>query len=168
MPGETLVAPHVEVVHARHKDAEVVAPLFDLYRQFYGAESDITAARAFLRHRLMRDESVVLVVRHATDIRTAIGFAQLYHSFSSLALMPTLVLNDLFVASDWRGRGVGKRLIEATVAFGIRAGASMIELSTQHTNQRALALYGSLGFVRDTEFAHLSLALPASTRERND
>ncbi|MEP7000808.1 MAG: GNAT family N-acetyltransferase [bacterium] len=160
--------PDVEVVHARHKDADIVAPLFDLYRQFYGATSDVTAVRAFLAHRLMRNESVVLLARYGTERSTAIGFVQLYRSFSSLALMPTLVLNDLFVASNCRARGVGRRLAEEAIAFGVRAGVSMIELATQHTNQRALALYESLGFVRDTEFVHLSLALPASTHLRND
>lgn len=168
MRAESLVASQIEVVHARHSDANVVAPLFDLYRQFYGAKPDVAAARAFLAHRLMRNESVVLVARCATDKTTAIGFAQLYRSFSSLALRPTLVLNDLFVASAWRARGVGRRLAEEAIAFGARAGASTMEIATQHTNHRALALYESLGFVRDIQFAHLSLALPASTIERND
>ncbi|MEO7085312.1 MAG: GNAT family N-acetyltransferase, partial [Gemmatimonadaceae bacterium] len=91
-----------------------------------------------------------------------VGFAQLYGSFSSLALCPSLILNDLFVLPEARGLGVGRSLVGACAAFARGIGASSLSLSTQHANAAALALYESLGFVRDEEFVHLALALPAS------
>lgn len=141
-------------------DAPRVAPLFDAYRQFYGRPSDPGAARAFLEERLARGESVVLVAfRTPEPGAPAAGFAQLYPSFSSIALGRIVVLNDLFVAPEHRGAGVARALVQAAARAAREAGAVRLDLSTQHGNAPARRLYESLGFVADREFVHLSLAL---------
>ena len=145
-------------------DVDRVAPLFDAYRQFYDAAPDLAAARTFLADRLTRGESVILLAclepSRRADAEEVIGFAQLYPSFSSLALGSTIVLNDLFVAMAWRRHGVARRLLESVEAHARTVGAAQIELATQHTNLRALRLYEQRGYARDTEFVHLSRAVP--------
>jgi ribosomal protein S18 acetylase RimI-like enzyme len=146
---------------ARAEDAGRIAPLFDAYRQFYGAPPDLTGARAFIAARLERAESVVLLARatRESEPTDAVGFAQLYPSFSSISLKPILVLNDLFVLPSWRRSSVARSLIEETARHGERVGAIRIHLSTQSTNVPALRLYQSLAFIADLEFTHMSLAL---------
>lgn len=154
-------APRLLVEPAHFSDIDLVVPLFDAYRQFYGAAPDPTAVRAFLAARLSRGESVVLMAILESEDGyddTVAGFAQLYPSFSSLAMARTMVLNDLFVAPEYRRIGVARRLVEECVAYARRAGAVRIELATHHTNENALALYESEGFTRDTEFVHLDRA----------
>jgi ribosomal protein S18 acetylase RimI-like enzyme len=155
---------HTQVVVevARLADVDRVASLFDAYRQFYGAESDLPAARDFLAERLSRCESVVLLATlepYGKGGSVAAGFAQLYPSFSSVSLGRLIVLNDLYVAPAWRRLGVARDLVSGAVAYAGRAGAVRVELSTQHTNRNALLLYESEGFERDTEFVHLARAL---------
>lgn len=154
------------VEHARIADVGRVAPLFDAYRQFYGAEPNLPAACSFLAERLARNESIVLLAslepNEGSDSAVA-GFVQLYPSFSSLALGRSIVLNDLFVAAAYRRRGVARRLIREAVAYAQRVGAVRIELTTQRTNQHALWLYQTHGFLPDTEFVHLSIAVCACT-----
>jgi ribosomal protein S18 acetylase RimI-like enzyme len=155
------------IEHARAEDAGAIAPLFDAYRQFYGAAPDLAGAHAFIAARLERAESVVLLARslpREAGSRDAVGFAQLYPSFSSVSLGPIIVLNDLFVRPAWRRSSVARSLIEEAVRHGERAGTIRIHLSTQSANAPALHLYRSLGFIADHEFTHLSLALrpPAS------
>jgi GNAT superfamily N-acetyltransferase len=143
-------------------DADSIAPLFDAYRQFYGAAPDLAGARAFIAARLERDESVVLLARalsQASEPASAVGFAQLYPSFSSVSLGPIIVLNDLFVLPSWRRSSVARSLVEETARHGERVGAIRIHLSTQFTNVPARRLYQSLEFVADEEFVHLSLSL---------
>jgi ribosomal protein S18 acetylase RimI-like enzyme len=142
------------------EDAARVAPLFDAYRQFYGATSDLPGAHAFIAARLERSESVVLLARELATTREhagAVGFAQLYPSFSSVSLGPIVVLNDLFVLPSWRRSSVARSLIAATLRHGEHVGAIRIELSTQSTNAPALRLYRSLEFDTDLEFTHMSL-----------
>jgi ribosomal protein S18 acetylase RimI-like enzyme len=151
------------VVHrARAEDAGRLAPLFDAYRQFYGAAPDLTGAHSFIAARLNRAESVVLLARaleSASEPAVAIGFAQLYPSFSSISLGAVLVLNDLFVIPSWRRSSVARSLIQHAARHGERVGAVRIHLSTQTTNAPALRLYQSLDFVPDREFTYLSLTL---------
>jgi len=144
----------VHVRRASSADVDAVAPLFDAYRQFYSQPSDLDAARRFLAERSARDESVVLVANAGEGV---VGFAQLYRSFSSVALGPIVILNDLFVVPPWRGSGVGRLLIEETARFAAGEGAIRVEIATQHTNEGARRLYEALGFIADTEFVHLSL-----------
>lgn len=152
--------PRFVIEQAYVDDAQHIAPLFDAYRQFYGAAPNLVAAQAFLTARLARAESVVLLARAlttGTQPGAAVGFAQLYPSFSSVSLGPIVVLNDLFVLSSWRRSSVARSLIAATVRHGERVGAIRIHLSTQNTNTPALDLYRSLDFDTDVEFTHMSL-----------
>jgi RimJ/RimL family protein N-acetyltransferase len=50
---------------------------------------------------------------------------------------------------EWRGRGLGQRLLEATLARARRSGFKRIELDVYADNLRAIALYEKAGFVRE-------------------
>ena len=88
----------------------------------------------------------------ATHDRKAIGFTQLYPSFSSISLARIYVLSDLFVASTVRKKGAGRKLLEAAVDFGRLVGAYQLTLETAKTNVTAQSLYEACGWTRDTEF----------------
>lgn len=148
-----------EVRQAGLTDLEAIVPLFDGYRQFYGKETDIELARAFIRERLALRESVIFVAEN--DRGEAIGFTQLYPSFSSVSACRIWVLNDLFVLPSSRGLRVGNALLDAAKAYAIATGARRIDLSTASDNP-AQKLYESHGYLRDKHFYHYSLALPQS------
>ena len=130
-------------------DIEGLVPLFDGYRQFYGGHSDLRGAREFLLARFNHSEST-LFIAHDADV--AIGFAQLYSSFSSASLARTFILNDLFVSENCREKGVGRLLIIAVVEFAKSLGASRLSLATAVDNKPAQALYHSSGWKHDEQF----------------
>ena len=90
----------------------------------------------------------------ARDGDRAVGFVQIYPAFSSTALAPIWILNDLYVDPEARGGGVVDRLLEAAAEMAREAGCVAIELATQHTNHRAQAVYDRHGYVVDEEFRH--------------
>jgi ribosomal protein S18 acetylase RimI-like enzyme len=53
------------------------------------------------------------------------------------------------VRAAYRRRGLGRRLVEACIAHARAAGISRIELEAWSSNAPAIALYASLGFVRE-------------------
>ncbi|MBD9580467.1 GNAT family N-acetyltransferase [Delftia sp. DLF01] len=132
------------------EDAELIAPLFDAYRQFYEQPADADAALAFITARLERGESVILLARRPDG--SALGFCQLYPSFCSVLAAPIYVLYDLFVAPDARRLGVGRALLLAAEAHARATGHARMDLTTARNNLRAQALYESLGWVRDEVF----------------
>ena len=138
-----------EISEATPDDIEDVAQRFDGYRVFYRQSSDIAAARAFIRERFARRDSVIFLAR--TDAEPA-GFVQLYPSLSSVSMRPIWILNDLFVAAAARGAGVGRRLMDRAREFASASGALRIELTTERTNTTAQALYHACRYARDEVF----------------
>ncbi|HWC08143.1 MAG TPA: GNAT family N-acetyltransferase [Solirubrobacterales bacterium] len=55
-------------------------------------------------------------------------------------------LQELYVAPERRRQGIGRELLEATMAAARAAGATGIDLNTGETDTEARALYESAGF----------------------
>lgn len=150
----------IETVSTRQAsvtDIELLVPLFDAYRVFYGKSSDTLAARTFLLERFQHNQSVLFLALQPNG--TAVGFTQLYPSFSSVSAARSFILNDLYVAPEARRSKVGARLLEAAATYGRAVGAIRLSLSTAIDNETAQALYASQGWVRDTKFYAYSLPL---------
>jgi ribosomal protein S18 acetylase RimI-like enzyme len=137
-------------------DLDLVAPLFDGYRCFYGRPSDPALARGFLKERIVRKESVIFLAE--LDGRPA-GFTQLYRGFTSVGAARLWLLNDLFVDPAVRRCGAGGLLLDAAAAFARKDGAIRLVLSTAVTNKAAQALYERHGWKKDTDFLHYALTL---------
>ncbi len=148
----------IEIRRATLDDLDSLVPLFDAYRQFYRLASDTQLARRFLQERFETQQSIAFL---AFDGTKAVGFTQLYPSFSSGAMAPIYILNDLFVTRTARGRGVASALLEAAAKFGREAGAIRLVLSTELGNTTAQRVYERMGWKRDSAFCVYNLPLPA-------
>ena len=142
----------VRVQHATAADLDLVAPLFDAYRQFYALPADLGAARQYIGDRLARRDSVIFVATDPDAGDEGLGFTQLYPTLCSLSLRHYAVLFDLFVAPHARRRGVARQLLQRAHAYARDTGLDRLELQTARANQEARALYESLGWTRDDIF----------------
>ena len=136
----------ISIRRANLSDLDLVAPLFDAYRQFYAQPSDLQRAGDWLRERLQHGESVVLLAEHDS---VAVGFTQLYPMFSSVRTARTWILNDLYVREDARRGGVARALLDAAAQFARDDGAAGITLETSRDNAPARALYLAAGWNED-------------------
>ena len=153
----------ITIIQVDVEEVELVAPLFDAYRQFYRSEPDIEGATDFLTERLGNNESVIfLALIGEGEQQTPVGFTQLYPLFSSTRMKSLWLLNDLFVAPEWRRFGVGRALLEHARLFAEESGAAGLMLETAVDNTPAQALYESLGWVRETKFYTYNLELPSA------
>ena len=143
-----------EVARATRADVAAIAPLFDTYRQFYQRAADLESAYRFLSDRIANDESVVFFCHPANDRAKPIGFTQLYRLFSSLSMAPSWVLNDLFVAPEFRHHGVARLLLSAADEHAQKTGAIGIALETNRNNLAAQALYESFGYEQVDDAKH--------------
>ncbi len=138
-------------------DLELIVPLFDAYRQFYRQPPDLELARSFLLDRFRHHESVIFLALNSGG--AAVGFTQLYPSFSSASARRIYILNDLFVTPEARRQKVGEALLQAAAEWGRRMGAVRLTLSTALDNATAQALYESNGWKRDQVFCSYSLPI---------
>ena len=141
--------PH-QVQRADLGSLDKIAGLFDAYRVFYKQPSNLPQSWAFLAERLSANESVIFYVQNAEG--QALGFVQLYPTFSSIDAHRTWLLSDLFTDSDARGQGVGTLLMNAARDFALSTGAKGMVLETAIDNHAAQRLYESLGYKRDSGY----------------
>ena len=136
------------LIQADLNQLDDLALLFDAYRVFYKKETDLDAAKKFLRERLTNDQSVIFMVY---DDSRAVGFTQLYPVFSSVNMAAVWLLNDLFVDPIYRGKKIGKQLLEAAQNHCTTTGAKGVSLETEQTNVVGNKLYPIMGFEKDSE-----------------
>lgn len=146
-----MMAMPVACRQASYTDLDVLVPLFDAYRMFYGQPSQPSVCRAFLDARLTRGESVIHL---AFDDRRAIGFVQLYPSFSSVRARPVWWLNDLYVDPSARGTGAGRALLDCARQHALATGAAGVMLETGADNALAQGLYARHGYSRIDPASH--------------
>ncbi|ASV31945.1 GNAT family N-acetyltransferase [Maribacter cobaltidurans] len=138
------------ITQATITNLKEIVPLFDQYRVFYGQSTNLIQAEAFLKERFENKESIILVASMENQM---IGFTQLYFSFSSVYLEPTLILNDLFVLPKYRGQGIGTLLLKSAQDFCEKYNYKGLSLETAIDNP-AQKLYEKLGWEKDSHCFH--------------
>jgi GNAT superfamily N-acetyltransferase len=146
------------IVAVAEADLPDLLPLLRAYCDFYGAgpsdEALLGVSRALIADP--EREGVQLLARG--DAGTAVGFATVYWSWSTLSAARLATMNDLFVAPAARGSGAADALIAACRERAAAHGAHQLEWQTAKDNLRAQAVYDRVGGKRSE---WLDYALPA-------
>jgi ribosomal protein S18 acetylase RimI-like enzyme len=153
----------MEIIRANAEHLDLVAPLFDQYRQFYRQSPDLPAARKYVGQRLENGDAVIFLALKQKDICEGLGFVQLYPSLASIQMKPIWILYDLFVAPSARKLGVGRALMARATQHAKETGADSLILETATDNHTAQRLYEKLGYKRDDAFYRYALLLSQVT-----
>ena len=144
------MAQGVEVSAVREEEFETLLPLIAAYQGFYEvADVDNERNRHFFRRFIAPSEDGRLLAAR-DEGGVILGYCCLYWHFSSLAAQETVLMNDLFVAPEARGRGIGRALIEASAAVARERGAAWLEWATAPDNYTAQHLYDSMTSEKST------------------
>jgi GNAT superfamily N-acetyltransferase len=130
-------------------------PLWQGYLTFYETEvaDEITEATFA---RLVAGEVMQGAIARDEDGR-AVGLVNWLWHAGTWNVSDHVYLEDLFVAPDVRGGGVGRALIEYVVADARARGADSVYWHTQTSNATARRLYDSLA--TDTGYIHYEIEL---------
>jgi GNAT superfamily N-acetyltransferase len=148
------VEPVIPVIRSvLRKDFAQWLPLWEGYNKFYGRSgatalsyeiTQMTWARFFDAY-----EPVHAFV--AEDEGKLIGLVHYLFHRSTISIAPTCYLQDLFTAKEARGKGIGRKLIDAVYEQAKLAGAARVYWLTHETNSTAMQLYDKVadrsGFV---------------------
>jgi len=140
----------LEITRATPVHIPMLTPLFNAYRVFYKQEHDLSAAQFFLEERFRKKESVVFIAFLKDE---AVGFTQLYTTFSSVSLQSYYIVNDLYVAPLQRQNGIGEALLNRVKEFCREKGCKGLALETAKDNP-AQKLYEKLGWKKDSNTFH--------------
>ena len=147
LPGDLRIAPGTA------ETLEDLLPLIAGYQRFYGNDRpDDARNREFFGRFLDPSDHGSLL--GAWQGEKPVGYAGLFWTFTSISAREVVLLNDLFVADNARGTGVGRALIAATVEIARERGAAKVRWWTELDNRRAQALYESTGASRSAWFEY--------------
>ncbi|MFL9840751.1 GNAT family N-acetyltransferase [Sphingomonas sp. ST-64] len=137
-------------------DAMAEASWRDTFARFYKPED----LDAFIDEnfgadgRLTRDlanPAIVWQVARAGD--AIVGYAKMVTPTLEQAHPTDAQLSQLYIASDWHGRGAAQALMDWSIAHARSRGAPALLLTVFEENHRAIAFYGKYGFVHVGDYA---------------
>lgn len=128
--------------------AEDLEALADLLAELFALESDFAPDRARqlcgLRMILDAPQTGRLFALRV-DGKVA-GMANALITVSTAEGRPVILLEDVIVGAAWRGRGLGRRLVERVLEWAAAAGMARVTLLADKQNAPALGFYETLGF----------------------
>ena len=131
-----------------HDDGDVRAlvEIIDGYAREPGGQSAplSEAARAALAPGLRAHPAAFALLAWQGEV--AVGAAVCVWGFSTFTGCPSLNVHDLAVQPEYRGRGVGRLLLEEIERRARARGSSKLTLEVHSTNEGAMRLYRRFGF----------------------
>jgi GNAT superfamily N-acetyltransferase len=125
-------------------DAPTIAALVRELALFVNHEDEAKAkAEDFRRHLFGPRPAAEAALAEING--EAVGFALWFSTFSTFRGQPGLYLEDLFVKTEHRSRGIGKALLAAVAAQALERGCGRVEWSVLKWNTAAIGFYRSLG-----------------------
>ena len=114
-----------------------LAEIFDEYQIFYKQTPNQINNLQFLKDVIKNG-----AIFHVAYInQKAVGFTGVYFSYSSVSAKKIAIINNLFVLSDNRKYGIGKKIMKSTIAYLKNSGISHIRWCTQQNNIKAQKFY---------------------------
>ena len=129
----------VEIKVIANNDFDIWLPLWKGYQRFY--EVDIPELVTLKTWARLLDPVEPMCAALAMVGEQALGLVHSIYHRSTWTTGDDCYLQDLFVADDARGGGVGRALIEHVYAEARRRGASRVYWSTHESNHNAMQLY---------------------------
>ena len=123
-----------------------IVQLINAYaRDPMGDGQDLPAA---VRDRLIPglQQHPTALVLLAFDDAIPVGIAVCFVGFSTFVARPLINIHDLAVIPEYRGRGIGRLLLQGVEAKGHELGCCKLTLEVREDNHRAQHLYHRFGF----------------------
>jgi ribosomal protein S18 acetylase RimI-like enzyme len=134
---------------ATDADLEGVIPLMLEYCDFYEVAHPDEAALSEMARALIAAPDDQGFLFAASDGDRVCGFAACGWKWSSLRGARVVVMEDLYVHPDYRGRGLADELIRNCADTARTHGAPAMLWETQPDNKRAQAVYNRVGGVSE-------------------
>jgi GNAT superfamily N-acetyltransferase len=139
----------IKIIEADLNDpaqGESIVSLIDAYAQdpMGGGRPLPSEVTAKLMEGLRSQPGGLVLLAYCGD--EPVGVAVCFRGFSTFAAKPLINIHDLAVKSGYRGRGIGRQLLDRVADAARRLGCCKVTLEVREDNVSARRLYEQVGF----------------------
>ena len=126
------------------KDVDVILDLIKGLAEYEKLAHEVAATPQKLRENLFGPKAgAEVVIGYSGD--EPVGFALFFPNYSTFLGQPGLYLEDLFVKSTWRNRGLGSQFLRYLAGIAVERGYGRMEWSVLDWNEDAIRFYRKIG-----------------------
>ncbi|HEU4661989.1 MAG TPA: GNAT family N-acetyltransferase [Pseudolabrys sp.] len=134
----------VTIRAAEPADTALILSLVRELAEYERLSSEVDATEDNIAKALFAPQSRVFCDIAAYDGAPA-GFALWFLNFSSFRGRHGIYLEDIFVRAEYRGKGIGKRLMQRLAQHCVSKGWARLEWSVLDWNKPSIEFYKSIG-----------------------
>lgn len=128
---------------AKEKDVGKILFFIRELAAYEKLESEVVATEELLREWIFeKKKAEVLFVQWGGE---DVGFALFFHNFSTFLGRAGIYLEDLYVMPEYRGKGLGKGLLQRLAQIAVERGCGRLEWWCLDWNRPSIDFYLSLG-----------------------
>ena len=146
MTDDLLATPAIRIRTAQSSDIPHILAFIRELGEYEKLSHEVVADEAMLSTQLFGEHPAAEVIIAEVDGQPA-GFALFFHNFSTFLGQRGLYLEDLFVRPQFRGLGLGKRLMIHLARLAVERNCGRFEWSVLDWNEPAIRFYRSLGAI---------------------
>jgi GNAT superfamily N-acetyltransferase len=143
--------PDFKIRPATEGDVPVILSFIKELAQYEKLSHEVAATEETLRETLFGDRRVAeVIIGFFGD--SPVSFALFFHSYSTFLGRPGIYLEDLFVRTEMRRKGIGRVMLTYLANLAKERRCGRLEWSVLDWNEPAIRLYRSLGAVAMDEW----------------
>lgn len=134
----------LRIVPATKADVPLILALIKELAEYERLSHEVVATEEVLEETLFGERRYAEVLLAFLGDEPA-GYALFFHSFSTFLGRPGLYLEDIYVKPQYRGSGIGKKLLAHLARIGAERTCGRMEWAVLNWNEPSIGFYKSLG-----------------------
>lgn len=134
----------MEIRKVKESELNELLSLLKAKAEFDGCPESLRATEENLREALFSERPMAHALV-AVEGGALVGMATYFSIFSTFIVKPGLWLDDLYVYENYRGRGIGKALIERLCKIADKTACGRVDWLVSKHNERGQKFYESIG-----------------------
>ena len=129
--------------YAKETDVALILYFIKELAEYEKMSDEVVATEELLKEWIFEKKKAEVIF--ALEDGKEVGFALFFHNFSTFLGRAGIYLEDLFVKSEYRGKGYGKALLKKLAEITVERGCGRLEWSCLDWNKPSIDFYLSLG-----------------------
>ena len=135
----------MEFRFANEEDCGLILSFIRQLAAYEKMSDQVVATEELLREWIFEKKKAEVLFACEGD--KEVGFALFFHNFSTFLGRAGIYLEDLFVLTEYRGKGYGKALLKRLAQLTLERGCGRLEWACLDWNQPSIDFYRSLSAV---------------------